>query len=122
MLLGRKAMTIPDSLLKPRGIALATKVLLVKAMVFSIVMYGCRASLVVQIVTNLFVMQRPKFDPRKIPWRREWQPTPVVLPEEFYGQKNLAGNSPWGHKESDMTEQLTYMHGCETWTIKKAEH
>ena len=37
-------------------------------------------------------------------WRREWQPTPVFLPGEFHGQRNLAGYSLWGHKESDMTE------------------
>ena len=41
---------------------------------------------------------------RKIPWRREWQPTPVFLPGEFQGQRILVGYSPWGHKESDMTE------------------
>ena len=41
-----------------------------------------------------------------MPWRREWQPTPVFLPGEFHGQKSLAGYSPWDHKESDMTEQL----------------
>ena len=40
----------------------------------------------------------------KIPWRREWQPTPVFLPGEFHGQRSLASYSPWGHKESDMTE------------------
>ena len=39
-----------------------------------------------------------------IPWRREWLPTPVFLPGEFHGQRSLAGYSPWGHKESDMTE------------------
>ena len=43
----------------------------------------------------------------KIPWRREWQPTPVFLPGEFHGQKSLVGHSPWGRKESDMTEGLT---------------
>ena len=43
----------------------------------------------------------------KIPWRREWLPTPVFLPGESHGQSSLAGYSPWGHKESDMTEQLT---------------
>ena len=43
----------------------------------------------------------------KIPWRRAWQPTPVFLPGEFHGQRSLAGYSPWGHKESDMTERLT---------------
>ena len=40
----------------------------------------------------------------KIPWRRKWQPTPVFVPGEFHGQRILAGYSPWGHKESDMTE------------------
>ena len=39
--------------------------------------------------------------------RREWQPTLVFLPGEFYGQKSLVGYSPWGHKELDMTEWLT---------------
>ena len=50
--------------------------------------------------------KRHRFDPRvgKIPWRRAWQPTPAFLPGESRGQKSLAGYSPWGHKESDMTE------------------
>ena len=43
----------------------------------------------------------------KSPWRREWQPTPVFLPGEFHGQGSLAGYTPWGCKDSDMTEQLT---------------
>ena len=33
--------------------------------------------------------------------------TPIFLPGEFHGQRSLAGYSPWGHKESDMTEQPT---------------
>ena len=33
-----------------------------------------------------------------IPWRRKWQPTPVLLPGESYGQKKLVGYSPWGCK------------------------
>ena len=37
---------------------------------------------------------------KKIPWRRKWQPIPVFLPEKFYGQRSLAGYSPWDHKES----------------------
>ena len=44
----------------------------------------------------------------KIPWRREWQPTPVFLPGKSYGQRSLAGYSPWGHEESDMTESLNH--------------
>ena len=57
------------------------------------------------MVKNLPVMQEIRFDTwvGKIPWRREWQPTPVFLPEEFHGQRRLAGYSPWGHKELDMT-------------------
>ena len=43
LLLGRKAMTNLDSILKSRDIALPTKVCLVKAMVFLVVMYGCES-------------------------------------------------------------------------------
>ena len=43
LLLGRKAMTNPDSILKSRDITLPTKVPLVKAMVFPVVMYGCES-------------------------------------------------------------------------------
>ena len=37
--------------------------------------------------------------------------SPIFLPGESHGQRSLVGHSPWGHKESDMTEQLrlTYM-------------
>lgn len=51
-------------------------------------------------------MFNPSFG--KIPWRREWHPTPVFLPREFHGEKSLAGYNPWGPKEADMTEQLTH--------------
>ena len=45
-----------------------------------------------------------------IPWRRAWLPTPVSLPGESHGQRSLEGYSPWGHKESDMTEHArTYI-------------
>ena len=43
LLLGRKVMTNLDSILKSRDITLATKVLLVKARVFPVVMYGCES-------------------------------------------------------------------------------
>ena len=50
--------------------------------------------------------KRCGFNPwvRKIPWSRKWQPTPLFLPGEFYGQRSLASYSPWGRTESDMTE------------------
>ena len=51
----------------------------------------------------------PGFDPwvGKIPWRMAWQPTPVFLPGESHGQRSLMDYSPWGHKGSDTTEQLS---------------
>ena len=45
---------------------------------------------------------------RKIPWRRARQPTLLFLPQEFHGQRNLAGCRTWGHKELDATERLTH--------------
>ena len=42
------------------------------------------------------------------PWRRKWQLTPVFLPGESHGQRNLVGYSLWGCKEWGMTEQLNY--------------
>ena len=48
-------------------------------------------------------------------WRRKWQPTPEFLPEKSHGQRSLAGYSPWGHKELDMTEQehnILCIHIC----------
>ena len=44
----------------------------------------------------------------KMPWRREWQPTPVFLPGKCHGQRSLAGYSPCSHRESDKAEHA----GC----------
>ena len=73
------------------------------------------------LVTELFCLQcrRPRFHPwvRKIPWRRKWQPTPVFLPGECYGQRSLAGYSSWGRKELDTTEWITlHFQGRDGWT------
>ena len=50
--------------------------------------------------------RRCGFDPwvRKIPWRRKWQPTPVILSGKSNRQRSLVGYSPWGCKELDMIE------------------
>ena len=40
----------------------------------------------------------------RFPWRKAWQPTPVLLPKESHGQRSLAGYSPEGHEELDLTE------------------
>ena len=41
---------------------------------------------------------------RKIPWKRKGLLTPVFLPEKSHGPRSLAGYSPWGCTESDMTK------------------
>ena len=40
--------------------------------------------------------------------RRQWHPTPVLLPGKSHGQRRLVGCSPWGRYESDTTEQLHF--------------
>ena len=42
----------------------------------------------------------------RCPWRRKGQPTPVLLLGKFPGWRSLVSYSPWGRKESDMTERL----------------
>ena len=60
--------------------------------------------------------RRRGFNPwvRKIPWRRKWQPTSVFLPGKSHGQRSLVGYSPWGCKESDITERLS-LHTHRDW-------
>ena len=63
----------------------------------------CRiwASLVAQVMQNLPAKRVTRVQSwvRKIHWKREWLPTPIFLPEEFYVQRSLVGYSPWGCKE-----------------------
>ena len=40
--------------------------------------------------------------------RRQWHPTPVLLPGKSHGRRSLVGYSPWGREESDTTEQLHF--------------
>ena len=40
--------------------------------------------------------------------RRPWQTTPVLLPGKSHGWRSLVGCSPWGRKDSDMTERLHF--------------
>ena len=56
--------------------------------------------------------RRHRFVPRigMIPRRRIWQPTPVFLPAESYGQRSLAGYSSWCHRVSDMTEATQHSY------------
>ena len=64
------------------------------------------------MVKNLSAVQETwiQFLGQKDPWRREWLPTPIFLPEQFPGQRRLVSYNPWGHKEFDTTEWLTLEH------------
>ena len=113
------------------ALALILKLVYIRRVGFAPKSHRERASLMAQMVKNLptmletwvrslgqedpllqgiFLTQRPGFDlwVRKIPWRREWLPTPVFLPGESHGQRGLEGYSPQFHKESDTTEQLNF--------------
>ena len=65
----------------------------------------------------------------KMPWRKEWQPTPVFLLGKSHGQRSLGGYSPWGLKESDMTEHRhthththSYTHVPDTVSIPRMKY
>ena len=52
--------------------------------------------------------RRCGFDPwvGRIPWRRKWLPTPVLLPGKCHGERSLVGCSWWGCQESDMKHEV----------------
>ena len=136
LLLGRKAMTNLDSILKSRDITLLTKIHLVKAVVFPVVMYGCESWTVKKA-------ERQRIDAFELwCWRRlknwligkdpdagkDWRQEEKGMTEDemvgWYhrldghefeqalgvgdGQRSLACRSPWGHKESDTTEWMNW--------------
>ena len=72
--------------------------------------FQCRASVVAQMVRRLPGVQETQVWSLswENPWRRKWQPTPVLLPGRFHGERSLVGYSPRGHKELDTTERLHY--------------
>ena len=45
---------------------------------------------------------------RLLYWRRQWHPTPVLLPGKSQGRRSLVGCRLWGRTESDTTEQLPF--------------
>ena len=63
--------------------------------------------------------RRSKFNPwvQNIPWKRNWQPTPVFLSGKSQGQRSLVGYSPWGQRESKKTE-----HTCNHTFVVYARH
>ena len=63
--------------------------------------------------------RRCEFDPwvGKIPWRRKWQPTPVLLLGKSHGQRSLVGYRPWGQKEVAITEWLSAHTSFLQWVV-----
>ena len=130
LLLGRKAMTNPDSILKSRDITLPTKVSLVKAMVFPVVMYGCESWTIKKTecrridAFELWCWRRLL----RVPWFKEIQPdhpkgnqswvfigstdveaaeTPILWPpnaNSWLIWKDLDSGKEWGQEEKEMTE------------------
>ena len=64
--------------------------------------------------------RRRGFSPwiRKVPWKRKWQPTPVILPGESHGQRSLVGYSPWACKETRRSDSTTTTTKARRWTQK----
>ena len=60
----------------------------------------------VTLLTYLYIVGL--FDNSIQLWRRQWHPTPVLLPGKPHGRRSLVGYSPWGQEESDVTEQLHF--------------
>ena len=65
-------------------------------------------------VCDLYFQEEPCFcpqlitSPRMTSQRRQWHPTPVLLPGKSHGRRSLVGCSPWGCLESDRTERLHF--------------
>ena len=67
------------------------------------------ASLLAQTVKKLPTMQVTwvHFPGQEDPLEKAMAIHSIFLPGKFYGQRSLVGYSPWGHKQSDTTEQIT---------------
>ena len=151
LLLGRKVMTNLDNILRSRHVTLPTKVCLVKAMVFPVVMYGWESWTVKKAehrridAFELWCWKRLL----RVPWtaRRSNQSilkeiSPGVSLEEMMLRRNSSSWPPyvkccligkdsgagrdWGQEEKGTTEDEMpgwhhWLDGCESWTVKKAE-
>ena len=123
LLLGRKVMTNLDSILKSRDITLSIKIRLVKAMVLPVVMYGCKSKVTQSYLTLCDPMDcslpgssvHRIFQARVLEWvaisfsRRSSWPRDRTQVSCIVGRRSTV----WVTREG---------YGCESWTIKKAEH
>ena len=61
-----------------------------------------------RVFSNTTVQKHQFFGVQLSLWRRQWQPTPALLPGKSHGWRSLVGCNPWGREESDMTERLFF--------------
>ena len=143
LLLGRKAKTKLDSMLQSRDITLPTNVHLVKVMVFPVVMYGCESWAIKKAeCQRIDAFGLWCWRTLRVPWtarrsnqsilkeisheyslqpRRQWHPTPVLLPGKSYGWRSLVGSmgSMGSHRvRHDWETSLspfTFMHWRRKW-------
>ena len=73
---------------------------------FSNLQYSTRIYIQYAIITY-YQKESEKIDIYVCVWRRQWHPTPVLLPGEFQGQRSLVGCRLWGRTESDTAERLS---------------
>ena len=107
--LGRKVMTNLDSIIKSRDITLPTKVHLVKAMVFPVVIYGCESWTVSPLDCKEIQPVHPKRDQSRVFIGRTdaEAETPVLWPphvKSWLIGKDLEAGKDWGQEEKGTTE------------------
>ena len=94
LLLGRKAMTKLDSMLKSRDITLPTKVYLVKAMVFPVVMYGCESWTIKKAehwIIDVFELWRRLL---RVPWTARRSNQSILKSWIFIGRTDAEAETP----------------------------
>ena len=114
LFLGRKAMRNLDSVLKSRDITLPTKVCIVKAMVFPVIMYGCESWTVKKT-------ERQRIDAFKLWWWRSFLKSPLDTKE--IKPANLKGNQPWllvGRTDAEAEASVFWLSDVNSQHIEKS--
>ena len=118
LLLGSKAMTNLDSILKSRDFTLPTKVCLVKAMVFPVVMYGCQSWTVKKAecqridAFELWCWRRPL----RVPWRSNQSMLKEISPE--YSLEGLHGDPTAWRSNQSMLKEISPEYSLEGLMLK----
>ena len=71
-------------------------------------LYKMRTNINKLIMIMVMTLSQSLYSPMIQFRRRQWHPTPVLLPGKSHGRRSLVGCSPWGLEESDTTERLHF--------------